>query len=770
MKLSKYFIPALLSPLMLVGCADYDDWNYNVEKPNTIAGYEYLNDYAPLKDNINRSSAGDFKLGAGLGESEFESGTGSLFRLAAHNFDEVVAGNAMKMASCVADNGDMDFSGVASFIQSSEEAGVSVYGHTLAWHSQQPVKWLNSLLKDKPIPIPEGGDNPCIVYDNGEAGANSWDKQAIVTLSTPMEAGKTYVFSAQIKADEGGDIQAVPIWTTSPNLNQWGGSNDVQYLAVFKLGNSFTTCTWEFQAAFPIDKVQFFMGKIPGKIYFDDVTCKEKGSDSEMVPNGTFDGADISAWSANWNGPSFKIEGVAAGPSTYMADLIDNGDMEGPEANNFAKKENSGSIVYEITDGVGKNGSRGVKIVSKGGQADAWESQFWIVSNQVLHVGDKIHVEFDYRAEGGCVGTGVDTQAHFGPGEYQYWSCAGTVAFTDSWQTYKKDFVVDENMAKKEDTGMKSIAFNMSPNAADGAYYIDNVVLQIEKEGDGIPLTPQEKKDTLTWAMDRWISGMMEACEGKVKAWDVVNEAISGGDPDAEGVYALQSMEIATRGKTDAEIAKIKEKNFFWQDYLGDLDYVRTAVKLAREYGPEDIKLFVNDYNLEYEWHGNDNKKLQSLIKWIERWEADGVTKIDGIGSQTHISFQADPEKQQKQEKLIQDSFDRMAATGKLIRISELDMGYTDASGNAVKTDAMTEAMHKQMKDFYEFIVEEYFKRIPAAQRWGICQWCITDAPASSGWRPGEPVGLWDQNYSRKHTYAGFADGLMKATGKATDK
>ena len=53
--------------------------------------------------------------------------------------------------------------------------------------------------------------------------------------------------------------------------------------------------------------------------------------------------------------------------------------------------------------------------------------------------------------------------------------------------------------------------------------------------------------------MDRWIKGMMEACDGKVKAWDVVNEAVSGGDPDAEGVYALQSMEIATRGKTDAE-------------------------------------------------------------------------------------------------------------------------------------------------------------------------------------------------------------------------
>ena len=35
-----------------------------------------------------------------------------------------------------------------------------------------------------------------------------------------------------------------------------------------------------------------------------------------------------------------------------------------------------------------------------------------------------------------------------------------------------------------------------------------------------------------------------------------------------------------------------------------------------------------------------------------------------------------------------------------------------------------------------------------------------TDAPADSGWRPGEPVGVWDQNYYRKHVYAGIADGL----------
>ena len=754
--MNKKLLSAICFVTLVASCADNDMiGGLTVEKPAELAGYEYLNNYEPLKNNIVRKSGSQFKLGVGTDATQYVN-QGLEYSIVNANFEETEPGNEMKMGSCVNDKGDMDFGTVSSYVNAATDAGLSVYGHTLAWHSQQPVKWLNSLLKDKPISVSEGGD-PCLVYDNGEGGANSWDKQAIVTLSTSMEAGKDYILSAKIKADEGGDIQPVPIWTTSPNRDTWGNSADVQYLGVNSLTKNFSVCTWEFKANFPIDKVQFFMGKIVGKIYFDDVTCKEKGSDVEMIPNGSFDENDISAWSANWNGPTFKIEGVAAGPSTYMADLIDNGDMEGADAKNFCKKENSGSFEYIITDGVGKDGSRGVKIASKGGQATAWESQFWIVSNEVLHIGDKIHVEFDYRADGGSAGTNVDTQAHFGPGEYQHWSCCGTVSFKNDWDHYTKDFVVDASMAKADDKGMKSIAFNMSPNASDGNYYIDNVVLQIEKEGEGIPLTPQEKKDTLTWAMDKWIKGMMEACDGKVKAWDVVNEAISGGNPDEEGVYALQHDPEGT-----------KPNDFYWQDYLDDYDYVRTAVRLAREYGPEDIKLFINDYNLEYEWHGKDNKKLQSLIKWIERWESDGVTKIDGIGTQTHISFCADPDIQKKHEELIKNSFQLMANTGKLIRISELDMGYDDANGNKVLTVDMTEEQHKQMSDFYKWIVKTYMEIIPAAQQWGICQWCITDSPTGSAWRPGEPTGLWmvkkelngNEVVYRKHTYGGFADGL----------
>ena len=94
------------------------------------------------------------------------------------------------------------------------------------------------------------------------------------------------------------------------------------------------------------------------------------------------------------------------------------------------------------------------------------------------------------------------------------------------------------------------------------------------------------------------------------------------------------------------------------------------------------------------------------------------------------------------------------------MKITELDMGYVDEEGNSVKTADMTQAQQKAMSEYYKFIVKKYFEIIPAAQQYGITQWCATDSPKDSGWRKGEPTGLWDLNYLRKHTYAGFAVGL----------
>ena len=86
-------------------------------------------------------------------EADDYNANGLVTRLANANFMELTAGNAMKMASCVDENGNLNFENVQAFVDNAEANGVSVYGHTLAWHAQQPLKWLEKLLKDKELDI-----------------------------------------------------------------------------------------------------------------------------------------------------------------------------------------------------------------------------------------------------------------------------------------------------------------------------------------------------------------------------------------------------------------------------------------------------------------------------------------------------------------------------------------------------------------------------------------------------------------------------------------
>lgn len=261
----------------------------------------------------------------------------------------------------------------------------------------------------------------------------------------------------------------------------------------------------------------------------------------------------------------------------------------------------------------------------------------------------------------------------------------------------------------------------------------------------------------LTNALEDWIKGMMAACkenpnieEGEsagatlVKAWDVVNEPMSDR-------YPSQLKSAATEGEENAA------QSFYWQDYLGK-EYAREVVKFARKYGGEDLKLFVNDYNLEAAY--NNNAKCRGLIDMIAYWEADGVTIIDGIGTQMHVSYSLNPEEQAKNEACVVKMFQLLAASGKLVKISELDMGILDESGTEIKTENVTLEQQKLMSDYYQFIISKYFEIIPQSQRYGITQWSSADSPVGSGWRAGLPIGLWNLNYDRKPTYAGFANGL----------
>ena len=532
--------------------------------------YDNLDAYDDLKNYVNRQLSPDFKLGAGVTVNEFLR-KGTHYNVAVANLNEMTAGNAMKQASVLRPDGSMDFTQVRNFIEEAERAGMTVYGHTLAWHSQQQNAYLNSLLKGKRVEVP------------------SDQYSEAVLLQTDFNDGNVV-------------------------FNGWGNSSTRKVEnGALKVTNPSAVNSWEAQFAYDFSEA-----------FENNLTYKLK----------------------------FRVKGSS------------NGKL---------------SAGFQITDG--------------------------------------------YKSAG----------------EF------GTVEFTTQWKEVELTCVCSAE-------GGTRLIFSFGEFAGD--IYIDDFSFIATGVGYTYePLTPEEKKQVLTEAMDRWIKGMMEVTATRVSAWDAVNEAISGRDTNGDGFYELESAQWGS------------SNNFYWQDYLGSGDYVRIVIAAARKYyaeygGTAPLRLFINDYNLESDW--DDNKKLKSLIHWIGVWESDGVTKIDGIGTQMHVSYYENPDIQASKERHYVQMLQLMANTGKLVKISELDMGYVDRNGNTVATADMTDQQHRAMADYYKFIVSKYFEIVPAAQQYGITQWCMTDAPGAlgTGWRGGEPVGLWDQNYNRKYAYAGFADGL----------
>lgn len=748
--INKYFGLALL--FISASCADDKFVDFKTEKPESIAQYEYLNAYDALKTYIDRSTHPNFKLGVGVAANDFLKGE-MVRSVAVANFDEVVAGNAMKYASIVADDGSMDFGTVTKFVEAAKTSGLTVYGHTLCWHSQQNNKWLNSLIANKPKPVDPSSVNRVLHIVAGEPKDNVWDWEIYYDLDNVLEIGKQYTLTLRIKGSNPG---AFSFW---PGMKD--GSNTHYGFPECTSGEGWIDNTIVFTPTSSIDRLRFCFGKLGGDLYFDDVVLKADGSEANLLVNSSFDEDDISHWTTvSWMGLSYGVEELGeSGSTVWFESIITNGDAEGEDVSCFYATEDGKGGPYAAPIGETGTGADGVGrafiVKSADNPAEDHSTQFFVKANTVLKEGDICKLSFKYKADKAA---GSDSQTHKKPGEYIFYDAGVSVNFTTQWQKFEKEFTVTEQMVTNEGVQpFQTIAWNLAKFKEANTYYFDDIEFGIQKKAEGIPLTPEEKKEVLTNELERWIKGMMEACGGSVTAWDVVNEPISGGGDDGNGNYALQSA-------TNPDGNGVGGQNFYWQDFLGD-DYVRIPIKFARKYFAEnggnsgDLKLFINDYNLESWW--DNNKKVKSLINWIKRWESDGETKIDGIGTQMHVSYILNEADQKKQEESIVNMFELLAASGKLIKITELDMGIVEkAFGEGIKTELVTFEQYQKMSDFYKFIIQKYFEIIPVAQQYGITQWAATDSPADSGWRKGQPIGLWDLNYNRKHTYAGFADGL----------
>ena len=230
-------------------------------------------------------------------------------------------------------------------------------------------------------------------------------------------------------------------------------------------------------------------------------------------------------------------------------------------------------------------------------------------------------------------------------------------------------------------------------------------------------------------ALKDWVTTMVTRYKNKVTGWDVANEVVIDGTGD-----------LRTSSNSSASGGDV----FYWADYLGR-SYIDSAFRWANAADPS-AKLFINDYNLE-----SDNRKLDSLIGIINHLKNAGIP-IHGVGIQMHININTD-------NSGIDNAFQKLTATGLLIHVSEMDVRINPSNATPFTP---TQSLFDQQAAKFRYVAESYFRNVPAAQRYGITVWDLTDADSwivTSG-HIDYPT-LFDSGFNKKTAFSQFILGLQ---------
>ena len=239
--------------------------------------------------------------------------------------------NTIDLKALMENNTNVDYTSVADI---TLWGGANVEGKTIDGDNKASVVITNMYVDTKDEEI--DGHLVC----EGGAKANAWDRQAQYDLPTPMEAGKTYIVKADIKSAKSGPCALWTSWEASENKNEWGGTNDVLYLASYTTGTTIDTYTWEFEATWAIDRISFVFGQHDGTMYFDNVSIKEKDSDIELVVNGDFSIKSMTGWN-NAGNTKMSVEEVPNDPLLIFKENLQAEITLGNAQNAFGKTEES---------------------------------------------------------------------------------------------------------------------------------------------------------------------------------------------------------------------------------------------------------------------------------------------------------------------------------------------------------------------------------------------------------------------------------------------
>ena len=294
--------------------------------------------------------------------------------------------------------------------------------------------------------------------------------------------------------------------------------------------------------------------------------------------------------------------------------------------------------------------------------------------------------------------------------------------------------VVEAQSAEGETEGYLRIE-----NSRSAVIYIQRVEVGYYPDNHR-PQTAQERTDTINYALNTWCDGLMKINNGRIKSFDLIDEAIDTKAVLDNGMFDLKHS-------TD---------KIFWQDILGSENYAPVVSKVASEKftahegNSSDLKFFISEIGLE------DQKTFESLKYWIGIWDANGA-KIDGINAKLNLTYSEDEATLAANKAVFEKLLGNLASTGKLIRLSNFDIKYQDAEGTYVTADKITADQRQKLADFYKYAINRYMTDIPKDKQAGICKSNLSDTT--------DPVGLWSidsksKDWVRTATYKAFCDAL----------
>lgn len=785
MKINKIMIPVVASAMLLTGCDDQImQWgkpanHADVTKAEIpLAVKEVITNYDNIKDYVQQYTP-NMKIGIGMGADLYANNENGEGDLANANYQVFTPGNAMKNDAIMGNSGSLNFATVDKLL-AALDGNMQLYGHNFFWHTQQNQTYLKSLIaptlvvesdgdvanvlsgdatdfnggstggwgswgsnkKDAGVVAGAGQDGTAALVLENKGDGNAWEAQCAYDFNEFLEMNKTYVIKFKAKSSSpAGELQFQ--YQNGSTYSSQGGYN------TFNVSTDWQTFQYEFTITKydDVNRIILNFGKVGGTYTIDDIQFGLKQED--------------------------PMDNVLAGDAS---------DFEGGTTGSWGSW-GSNKESAEVEDGAGYNNSKGLALKNKG-DGNAWEAQCAYTFDDALQGGKKYIIQFYAKSTSAA-----------GELQFQYQN-GSTYASQGGYNTFSvgTDWVKCEFTFTPAYDDANRIILNFGKVGA--TYYIDNIKFGLAKDQTSatrgiqyvlarngktrkatragskmyyILKTPAEKQAALEGAMEAWVSGVANHLKEKNVVpfgYEVINEPIADGsnmyrglsegtfggtwtDDDGNTQYDAAPTEDDANGLT----LNWGSGHWYWGYYVPD--YHVKAFQLARKYLPADTKLFVNDYNLE-----TSPKKLEALIKFAKEIdEKNGSPIVDGIGTQMHVTLNCSDNAEKNAANIaelktkVDAMFQTMAATGKLVRVTELDL--------SLGTGTPSSNQYKAQSDAYRMIVESYKANVPEAQQSGITVWSLSDNEAEHEyWLKGQVPNLFDKDYKRKWAYKGFCDGI----------